>query len=126
MDTSKQGFLCFSSNETEMLIIENCHVPLSIIIIRLKANKQYNTILIYHIHLCILLSLDFSLSARLRSSITIFLSNLNTDFMSSTELKTSAVVTGMRRRMEMKTSGVGEIIVTLVSQLWPAGVIITD
>ena len=62
-------------------------------------------------NLCILLSLDFSLSARLRSSRTMFLSSLKTDFMSSTELKTSACSTGRRSRRRRMTGGGDEIIV---------------
>ena len=62
-------------------------------------------------NLCILLSFDFSLSARLSSSRTMFLSSLKTDFMSSTELKTSARSTGKRSRRRMMTGGGDEIIV---------------
>ena len=62
-------------------------------------------------NLCILLSFDFNLSARLRSSRTMFLSSLKTDFMSSTELKTSARSTGKRSRSIRMTGGGAEIIV---------------
>ena len=55
-----------------------------------------------HLYLCIFCNFDLNFSAKFISSTTIFLSNMKTDFISSTELKTSPLQLRIKIKNRMR------------------------
>ena len=64
-----------------------------------NANVYMRFTCIIIIYLCILFNFNLNFSANFTNSNTIFLSNLNTDFISSTELITSECVGVINRKV---------------------------